>query len=320
MLAASLLVWLPAPTSAETIRLLTYNVWHGFWRTPAKELMLLPSEAAGERARRTALQTARLKRLQPEILMGQEVHPLPWRGRDLERALDHDSIHQLVSCGLRFLHVGVPWSIRSGLLITARPEFELSRVAAPRLSGRWGYCNDWLGLQLEETRRALIGRIVLSDGRTLLLVTTHLYSSTEGGSAREDRRVQEVLTLLDTVAELRRNEPEIFGVILGGDFNALESSESIARLTAAGFVDTAAVAGAEFVTYDPWSNLLAARMTKAGGGDPVRSAPRRIDYVFVSEEIAPFVRSVGPYGLETEGSSESEFDSDHYGVVVELEL
>jgi endonuclease/exonuclease/phosphatase family metal-dependent hydrolase len=304
--------------SAETLRVLTYNVWHGFWRTPAKELLLLPSESPSDQTLRASLQSDRLARLAPDILMGQEVHPLPWRARELAKAMSHDSIHQLVSCGLRFLNVGVPWAIRSGLAITATEGFELTRVAAPKLSGRLGYCNDWLGLQLEEARRALLGRIVLEDGRRLLLVTTHLHSSTEGGPAREDRRVSEVAALLDAIAAARRDDPRLAGVILGGDLNALDDSESIARLRAAGYVDVAQAAGSEFATYDPWSNPLAARMTKAGGGDPARSAPRRIDYLFVSRELVSAVRSVEPYGVEPEGSPEGTFDSDHFGVVLEL--
>lgn len=319
VLACVLACGLGTQASGESIRILTYNAWHGFWRTQAKELLVLPSEQRAARARRAAVQTDRLERLAPDVFMGQEVHPLPWRARELARGLEHQSIHQLVSCGVRFLHLGVPWSIRSGLLMTAAERFQLARVSAPKLSGRIGYCNDWLGLQLEETRRALLGRIVLEDDRRLLLVTTHLHSSTEGGGARDDRRAREVDALLEAIAEARRQDPELIGVVLGGDLNAMTGSEPIARLLEAGFVDAATVAGAEFATYDPWSNALAARMTEAGGGDPKRSAPRRIDYLLVSRELARFVRSVEPYGTESSTLEEGP-DSDHFGVLLELDL
>lgn len=319
-LLAVLIVSGMEPASGETLRVLTYNLWHGFWRTAQKELLVLPSEPDVAGRRRADLQDARLARLAPDIVMSQEAHPLPWRARAMARALDHDSIHQLVSCGLRFLHLGVPWSIRSGLAVTARDDLRLERVGGPKLSGRLGFCSDWLGLQVEEARRALLGRISLSDGRSLLVVTTHLHSSTEGGDAREDRRVLETSVLLDAISEARRDDPEIFGVILGGDLNTHAGSRSIERLRAAGFVDAAEQAGSEFVTYDPWNNRLAARMTEAGGGDPSRSAPRRIDYLFVSRELEPFIRLVEPYGVEPNASAVSDFDSDHFGVLLELAL
>lgn len=308
------------PASAETLRVLTYNVWHGFWRTADKELLILPSESRRERERRQHLQTARLERLEPDVVMAQEMHPLPWRARELARDLGHEPIHQLVSCGLRFLNIGVPWEIRSGLAITASRRLGLVRVSAPKLSGRLGYCNDWLGLQLEDARRALLGRIELANQRSVLVVTTHLHSSTEGGAAREQRRLLEVTALVDAIAEARRNSPEIEGVILGGDFNALEGSRSIELVRASGFTDVARALDSEFATYDPWANRIAAKMTEAGGGDPERSPPRRIDYLFVSSELLPFIRSVEPYGITPMESPDEAFDSDHYGVLLELDL
>ncbi len=308
------------PASAESFRVLTYNLWHGFWRTPEGELLILPSESADARSRRSELQERELGRLGPDVVMAQEVHPLPWRARELARALGHKPIHQLVSCGLRIFHLGIPWAIRSGLVLTANKNLALERLSAPKLSGQFGFCSDWLGLQLEEARRALLGRIVIGDGRRLLLVTTHLHSSTVGGSARTERRLSEVTAVIDAIDEARRNDPQIFGVILGGDFNDMSDSEPIERLRSAGFVDASEKLGQEFVTYDPWANPLAARMTEAGGGDPAQSAPRRIDYLFVSRELEPFVRRVEPYGMKPSGSSETRFDSDHYGVLLELDL
>lgn len=321
LLTVALTTATASPAVGEPVRVLTYNLWHGFWRTADKELVVLPSEGAEKRSHRQAVQIAELERLRPDVLMAQEVHPLPWRARELARALEHRSVHQLVSCGVRVLHVGVPWSVRSGLVMTARRDLDLVRVAAPLLSGRYGLCNDWLGLQVEEARRALIGRIELEDGRRLLLVTTHLHSSTEGGAARGERRLREVEGLLDAIEAARREDRSVGGVILGGDFNALEDSKAIERLHRAGFVDTVEWLGVEFATYDPWANELAAQMTRAGGGDPAHSAPRRIDYLFVSEELAGAIRSVSRYGAPEAGRAEDAgVDSDHYGVLLELDL
>ncbi|MFQ5527352.1 MAG: endonuclease/exonuclease/phosphatase family protein [Thermoanaerobaculia bacterium] len=300
--------------------MLTYNLWHGFWRTAEKEIVLLPAEPRADRERRQAAQLAALEGLRPDVLMAQEVHPLPWRARELARGLGHRPIHQLVSCGVRFLHVGVPWRIRSGLAMTARTELELERVAAPLLSGQFGFCSDWLGLQLEEARRALLGRVRLEDGRRLLLVTAHLHSSTEGGETRGERRLREVEGLLAAIESARREDPTIAGVILGGDFNALADSGPIQVLRRAGFVDTARRLGAEFATYDPWSNQLAAQMTRAGGGDPAHSAPRRIDFLFVSDELAETVRAVHIFGAGPAGERAAAAASDHFGVLLELDL
>ncbi len=307
-----------APAAAKPLRVLTYNLWHGFWRTADKELLIVPSEPTRDRGRRQSIQMAELERLRPDLLLAQEVHPLPWRARELARGLGHHSIHQLVSCGVRFLHLGIPWAVRSGLAVTAAPELELERLAAPVLSGRFGYCSDWVGLQFEEARRALLGRIQLAGGRRLLVVTTHLHSSTEGGALRADRRTREVEALLAAINEVRRRDPAIDGVILGGDFNALSESEAVSLLLRAGFVDVARFLDTEFPTYDPWANDFAAQMTRAGGGDPAYSPPRRIDYLFVSRELETTIRSVDRYGLR-DGQPEP-VDSDHFGVLLELEL
>lgn len=307
----------PRTAEAESLTVLTYNLWHGFWRTPERELLMLPSESRRDRERRQSLQLEELERLEPDVLMAQEVHPLPWRARQLARGIGHRSIHQMVSCGVRFLHLGVPWSVRSGLALTAKPELDLRRVGGPLLSGRYGFCSDWLGLQLEEARRALLGRIRLEDGRHLLLVTTHLHSSTEGGPARGARRLRETRALLAEITDARRRDPEIAGVILGGDLNALSGSKPIELLRDRGYVDVARAAGAERATYDPWTNEVAARMVRAGGGRPERSEPRRIDYLFVSSELARAVRSVDLYGIARPGRPA---DSDHFGVLLELEL
>ena len=308
------------PAEGERLKVLTYNVWHGFWRTPARELLILPSESDRERRDRYRVQSEELERTAPDMVLAQEVHPLPWRAREIAERLGHRSVHQLVSCGLRFLNLGIPWQIRSGLVMTARPEFRLEALSAPVLSGRVGYCNDWLGLQLEETRRALLGRVRLADGRRLLVVTTHLHSSTLGGAARTERRLSEVEALLLAIERERSRDPTIAGVVLGGDLNAMSDSKPIERLRAAGFVDVVDRAGPSFWTYDPWSNPLAARMVEAGGGDPERSSPRRIDYLFVSPELDAGIRSVRRYGLRPDSPGDAMVDSDHFGVLVELDL
>lgn len=307
------------PIRAESLSVLTYNAWHGFWRSPEQELLVLPSEGRQEREVRQRRQLIELERAAPDLLLVQEAHALPWRAREIARSLGHRSIHQLVSCGLRFLHLGVPWNIRSGLILSARPDLALERLAAPVLSGRIGFCGDWVGLQTEETRRALLGRISLADGRRLLVATTHLHSSTVGGRARTERRVREVQALLRVIEEMRAADPAIAGVIIGGDLNALSDSRPIALVREAGFVDVAERLDSEFPTYDPWTNALAARMVEAGGGQAKHSAPRRIDYLFVSPELASGLRAVKKYG-EAAAAGSTLTDSDHFGVWLELDL
>ena len=119
LIAAVVLGATARPAVGESFRVLTYNLWHGFWRTAEKEVVLLPSEPSTDRSRRYETQLVELTRLEPDVLLAQEVHPLPWRAGDLARALEHDSEHQLVSCGVRLLNIGIPWLIRSGLVMTS---------------------------------------------------------------------------------------------------------------------------------------------------------------------------------------------------------
>ncbi len=93
---------------AERLTILTYNAWHGTFRTEASEIFRLPSEDPGHRELRLQLQVAQLSALRPDVILLQEVNPLPRRARRLAAALGYDEWHKTTDCGIKFLGLGLP--------------------------------------------------------------------------------------------------------------------------------------------------------------------------------------------------------------------
>ncbi len=182
---------------------------------------------------------------------------------------------------------------------------------------------------------------LVADGR---LTTRRREEIGRAAETARERRVREVETLLGYLTPGltpgRSRSPA--GVVLGGDFNALPGSVPIARVLAGGFVDAAEASRGGFAgpTYDPQSNPLAAWVgQRSGPGLPVfgddellaamralrNRWARRIDYVFVSSDLAAGLVSVTRLGVEPgEGAGPGDpnapppMASDHYGVMARL--
>lgn len=138
-----------------------------------------------------------------------------------------------------------------------------------------------------EPRAVLVAQVSV-NGNTLTVLGTHL------GLNREERLAQTAL-----LRELAATEPG--PVVLMGDFNALPDAPEIRRLTAApgDLVDAHTVAG-----------------RGAGLTFPAPAPTARIDYVFVSPDLAPHVTAAGPWPADA--SDHLADASDHLPVVVDL--
>ncbi len=271
---------------AEPLVVLTYNAWHGTFRTQEEEILEFPSESARHRELRFRHQVSQLAALRPDVILLQEVNPLPQRLRRLAAALGYDAWHKTTDCGVKLFGLGLPSNINSGLAILARPPLRLTPIGVERLSGRWAFCSDWLGLQFEEARYALLVGLTLENGDRYLVVNTHLHNApempdglrqgigelhaagalspaqveeihraVEGGQARKR---QEVERLISAVQWALRQHRELAGVILGGDLNAAPDSDHLIRLRRAGLVDAARAVEPRsgLATYDPQRNPL----------------------------------------------------------------
>ncbi len=239
----------PSPGAGPaTFTVLTYNAWHGlntgeFWVTPA--------ETIESHQARLKFQAALIKAAKPDVVLLQEVNPLPIRA-DLyvqtlaELGLEYDAIHQVDACGIRIRgDTALIPGLNNGLVILARRELRLRKLVGLKLSGDFGRCDSLSGLQLEELRYGLIGDITIPEtGQHYLIASTHFHSGFEAGAhfigqmerahgsgllARYPafrweidqarlRRIGELDLLTRTLRTFRR-DGVYAGIAIGGDFN-----------------------------------------------------------------------------------------------------
>ncbi len=265
--------------AAPTLKVLTLNVWHGLRSGESKKRF--PGEDAERMEKRFNWQIEEIRRLDPDVLLLQEVNPNQKQARRYAAELGYDEIHKVMNCGI---HLGkilkIPRNVNEGIAILARPKLKLHRVGKKRLSGN-ATCSATWGFQTKESRYALFGEITV-EGRRVLLATTHLSSPpyvpsgfeqelnrlVQDGVVLEGQREEivgilhrkrarnlgEVQKLLDQIERRRTRRASSRGVppvILAGDFNTEPETESIATIEK----ELRNVAtGPEFLTWDPVTN------------------------------------------------------------------
>lgn len=341
----------PTPAGAASLRVLTFNVWHGL-RTQG--VFEFPGEDRERRERRLAGQVAEIETLDPDLMLFQEVNPAPGLARRYARDLGRDEIHKVVSCGIQLGPLRIPRNMREGLAILARPELGMKALGPVKLSGPGG-CGDRTGFQTAESRFALFAEITAGDHR-VLVINTHLHNFPFGrpefrarldelrtaGTLSEtqhheiaakydghlERQMSEVRVLLEAM-EKRLAGGGYRGVVLGGDFNSVPQSPVVAEIRGRGLGSAADAAAGPILTVDPALNAENRAIgSKEGTPYPTFSLPelealfdeeerqgRQIDHVFFSEALrAAAVRRV------LDRPRDGIYPSDHFGLLTELEL
>lgn len=348
------------PTVAQegtgaTIDVLTFNVWHGLRSGESRKRF--PGEDSERAEKRFAWQIEEIQRLDPDMLLFQEVNPNQPQSRRYAEALGYDEIHKVTSCGL---HLGalykIPKNVNEGIAILAKPELGLRRVGKKRLSGD-AKCTATWGFQTKESRYALFGEITV-DGQKVLVTTTHLASpsftpadfdkqleqmvqngelSTEQHAEiladrdkKLDRNTMESRRLLEQIdrrrARLARGGP-LPPVILGGDFNAEPDRPGIGEIKEAGYAEAAG--GPDFLTWNPIVNEENYRIgTRRHYSLPTFDKPE-IEAMLDQRHDTPrqidhiFVSE----GVEVESAEmvldkakDGIYPSDHFGIMVTLRL
>ena len=277
-------------TPLPRITVLTYNTLHGL--VPSG-LTVKAGESKEERQARLDLQFRQLSSVQPDVMLLQEVNPLPEMAEQYVAAmkrfgLEYRAVHQVDACGVRLgPGLAVVPGLNNGLAVLAKAPLLLRKVEGLKLSGGLGRCDDYLGFQTGELRYALITEVENPEtGRKLLTVSLHLHSGiernaffirkineavTEGKARREDferivtaieqdqqRRLDEIRLLVKEIQKLYA-KGNYAGVIVGGDFNFEPDDPEYRALEEAGMKDTYAMASAETEVYslDPQRNVIA---------------------------------------------------------------
>ncbi|HJT19850.1 MAG TPA: endonuclease/exonuclease/phosphatase family protein [Nitrospira sp.] len=272
------------------VKVLTYNTLHGL---EPSGLTVKASESKDARQARLDLQFEQLSVIQPDVMLLQEVNPLPEMAEAYVAAmkrfgLEYDQVHQVDACGLRLAPgLAIVPGLNNGLAVLAKAPLKLRKVAGLKLSGGFGGCDDSMGLQTGELRYALIAEIENPDtGRKLLAVSLHLHSGIErnaffirkineaveqGRVQRQDfegivaamerdqqRRLDEIRVLIKEIQRLQAGGVYL-GTIVGGDFNFEPDDPEYRELERAGLRDTYTIAHADKEVYslDPERNVIA---------------------------------------------------------------
>ncbi len=268
-------------------KVVTYNAWHGLH---AGEVSVTPGESPERNEERLGMLVRQIAEERPDVVLLQEVNPLPKRAEAYVQALSehglaYTEIHQVDACGVRLSEERALVSgLNNGLVVLAKQELQLEKITGLKLSGDLGECESTSGVQLEELRYALIGVITL-PGTSIryLVVSLHLHSGFEAGppfsewlAARHQqgnferypylkweiektqlRRVGELDRLVRELNKIRR-EGGYTGVIIGGDFNFEEGSLEYEEAKMLRLVDTytQAQGDGEIFTADPIRNRI----------------------------------------------------------------
>jgi len=333
------------------MKILTFNLWHGLGHT---RLGIGPLEAPGRSELRLQGFLSRARAAGPDLVCLQEANPAPAVARRVAAALDMEEIHQVCNAGIK-LPWGFPRAFRSGIVLLARPEFQLRKQGVVKLpgSGR-GWCWDRFSLQVREHRYALFGRVAW-DGAPVLVAVTHLHHvrPLEPQAVEEIRRARRrgllsgpacrrLLYQYEQGATRRRRELEAITArlraaapggraILCGDFNVEPEAREIRTLVEAqGFTDTYAQAGTPpGHTWDPGENPhIAASRGAFLGRDVSRREirallerqdmrPGRLDYIFLGPGFSP-EQVAASRRFATRPGPGGLFCSDHFGVLTTL--
>jgi endonuclease/exonuclease/phosphatase family metal-dependent hydrolase len=270
---------------------LTYNTLHGL---EVGRYTVRPGESVEEHAARLALQVKQMAVAAPDVMLLQEVNPLPDAAMvyvdGLKKSgLDYDEVHQVDACGVRLVgNVAILPGLNNGLVVLAKAPLRIRKLSGLKLSGGMGGCRDSTGVQFGELRYALIAEIenpVIK--KKVLAVSLHLHSGIERdeyfteriiagqlqgripkeGEAQQilaalaedrDRRIEELRILVQKLRTLQ-TEGHYVGVVIGGDFNFEPDSPEYRALYDAGLRDTYMLARrtGELHSYDPASNPIA---------------------------------------------------------------
>ncbi len=166
------------------LRILTYNLWHA--RVRAKR-----AEPEPERVARHRLQIEAIRRLDPDVVLLQEVSPAGELGRMFAEELGLDVRAAVANCGVQVRlpgrqgefgrRIGKPQGLVEGLTILARPELGLDWDRRVKLSGPPALVSSGLCLQFAETKYAAMAAIAVPDAGTVIVADVHLHASATPG-------------------------------------------------------------------------------------------------------------------------------------------
>ncbi|MBL8020344.1 MAG: endonuclease/exonuclease/phosphatase family protein [Leptospirales bacterium] len=324
------------------LRILDFNMWSGLTYLGFLRMGQYGDESLLRQRRHTMLTL--IRKYDPDVVCLHEVNPLPSAAREIAEALGMDEFHHPHLGGIRIGPVGIPWNLREGDAILAKPSLRLRPIARARLSG--GYVGRYAAFHFDDATQ-ILGVTVEIKGKRFPVFSTHWHAGVTAGPdiikraaqiVREEgvdqSQIDEALELMRKNAAVRLREANgtlafinkhAHGpFILTGDFNAQPDTEEIACLIRAGLRDAFAERNprggatwnykenqhhqAFYSDYDP--NLyLRLNYTRL-------KQPHRLDYIFYKGKGLKLHSCKIAMKEKVEGVQAS----DHFGILAEFKL
>ena len=172
---------LQSVTPPAMFKVLTYNTLHGL---EVSKLWVRQVETDEHLRVRFTLRIEQLAEAQPDVILLQEVNPLPAMAEDYvqslkQRGLDYAEVHQVDACGLRLAPgLTILPGLNNGLVILTKAPLTIRKLDGLKLNGSFGGCWDYAGVQFGELRYALLAEVTApTTGMTYLIATIHRNSS-----------------------------------------------------------------------------------------------------------------------------------------------
>ena len=245
----------PAKPQALTLKVISWNLWHGLGQGLLKREELEPVH---HKERRFQEQIRLLKEAQPDLLFLQELNPVAGRADSTAQALGMDFVFQETNCGMSVLKLRLPVNLNIGIAVMAKPPLQIKKITGLKLSGPAGFCSPLLSFQYAEFRYALFALAFHPKYGSFLLVNTHFHHGAERSAALQNQiqewtqkgilnalQKQELENSIEKSNQRRKNElNNIFSkinelqnhygplpLILAGDLNSSPSSAVYKKIT-----------------------------------------------------------------------------------------
>lgn len=335
-------------TPRKTLKVLDINVWSGL--DYKGNVWMGEYDGAPGRAKRRQVLIEGIRQLDPDVIGIHEANKLPSYAEDLAADLGMVQMNHPGVGGVRAGIVGLPWNLREGDAILAKPDLGFHPIERRQLSG--GYVGSFFTLHFDDATQALAARIIV-NGKPVTLYATHWHASALDTAAvaahlaaEADRRktpddeLKQTREAIRAGAQWRLDEAAATTAfvrataegpaILFGDFNSTTDTAEMRALTVFGFLDsfTAANSGQEKPTWDPGKNLNQIRYYPRAQNtatlmeeieDWFDHEPKRIDHILYKPGTGVVLKPRASRVVLDE-AVDGIHASDHFGIFTEFEV
>jgi exonuclease III len=343
----------PLQTNAQSLRLLTINVWTGL--DYHGKFKMGEYESPERRELRFRSLISEIRKLNPDVIFIQEGNPIDRYASKLADSIGFDEIHLVCNAGLKIGPIGFPTNLKEGMAILAKHSLDLEEYDIWKLSGLPGIYSNAFTIHFDESIFSLIGKISI-DSVPFYLINLHLFAAVDQDSVLlkefADLLSQKIITKAEYIQTLKTQEkllnrrrleisrflehiselPSGSLMIAAGDFNATQNSKEIQNMKdSCKFLDTYLLTDSTSkFTWYPNNNeniqfstrFIDAKGDSLNGYDLLSalydSHPRRIDYIFLSKTFTP--DDILDSRIVFDSSISGIHISDHYGILSEIKL